>query len=293
MSDSVKRCSKCDHNPCDNMDAMSLKENAESCLNFEYRKAEVKEYMIVDSEGDHVGHINFKYGRTGFLCYPVNVIGDRISSDVKVPNKFLTKPDQIDVIVSMAVDNFKIHVDDVKRQVNDIKKEMIDDKWYTNRSKKGDAYDDETNINEDENNKITYEPHIIKLANRLLDRGDSMRFILDTWNRLHIGDRSIGSTCACSVAALYLINTSSVNLKPNGSSGKGKSDASKKFLHLLPNHMYRTGSMSGKALWYDTSIHKGMIMFTDDVNLTEDNVTMIKQRAINTYLFHCHVEFFC
>ena len=133
----------------------------------------------------------------------------------------------------------------------------------------------------DKNPKATYEPHVIHFANTLLNEGDSFRFIVDTWNKFHVGDKVIGEACACAVASTYMLNSSGLNIKPSGESGKGKSDGAKKFLHLLPDHMKIIGSLSGKAMFYDDSLKIGTVIYTDDVLLNEDIVSTIKQATTN------------
>lgn len=127
----------------------------------------------------------------------------------------------------------------------------------------------------------TFPKHIIEWANLLLEKGDAFLFIVDTWNRHHVGDRIIGEACACAVASTYMTNSKGLHIKPSGDSGKGKSDGAKKFLHLLPDHKKLVGSLSGKSMFYNPNLTKGTIIYTDDVQLNEDIVTTIKQSITN------------
>jgi hypothetical protein len=126
-----------------------------------------------------------------------------------------------------------------------------------------------------------YPQYISEWANLLLERGDAFKFIVDTWNQHHVGDRIIGEACACAVASTYMVNSRGLHIKPSGDSGKGKSDGAKKFLHLLPEHKKLCGSLSAKSMFYNPDLIKGTIIYTDDVQLNDDIVTTIKQSITN------------
>ncbi|MFW6173812.1 MAG: hypothetical protein ACOC5T_08710, partial [Elusimicrobiota bacterium] len=127
-----------------------------------------------------------------------------------------------------------------------------------------------------------YPENIVDLANTLLEQGDTLSFLLDTWNFKHEGDRSIGCVCACAIASTFIQNTNGMHIKPNGKSGGGKSDAVEKFTLLLPPRKILDGSQSGKAPFYNPKLQKGTIIYMDDAKLNEDIVTTIKQ-ATNKY----------
>lgn len=126
-----------------------------------------------------------------------------------------------------------------------------------------------------------YSPHIIDIANRVLDEGDPFNFILDTWNRYHVGDRTFGEVGLCAIASTFIRTSGGLHPKASGGSGGGKSDASKKILHLLPPWKIIKGSISGKSMFYNPNLKKGTIIFTDDVNLNYDIITTIKQATTN------------
>jgi hypothetical protein len=130
-------------------------------------------------------------------------------------------------------------------------------------------------------NEIEYPPDILEIAKWLLEKGDSLNFILDTWNKKHVGDWGVGAGCAAAVASTHISNTSGIHIKPSGQSGKGKSDGAKKFLQLLPDHKKLSGSLSGKAIFYLDSLASGTIIFSDDTKLNEDIISTIKQATTN------------
>ena len=131
-------------------------------------------------------------------------------------------------------------------------------------------------LKKDNNSASPYSSEVIDEANDHLQNGDPFDYIVNVWNQIHVGDRNIGETCACSVGSTYISNTYGLHQKPSGTSGKGKTDAMRSFLTLLPAHKYLIGSLSGKTLYYNDKLLAGMIVYTDDSNHNEDVVTMIK-----------------
>lgn len=122
-----------------------------------------------------------------------------------------------------------------------------------------------------------YTTDVLEAANTLLENGDAFRFIVDVWNTKHVGDRGIGEACACAVGATYIVNSAGIHMKPSGQSGKGKSDGSKKFIHLLPDCKKMVGSLSGKAPFYSDELKAGVVVYSDDAKLNEDIISTIKQ----------------
>lgn len=127
----------------------------------------------------------------------------------------------------------------------------------------------------------TYPEEIRELAYQILKEGDPLRFILETWNLRHVGDRNIGENCLCAVASTYILNTRGLHVKPSGESGKGKSDAIETVLTLLPEHKYISGSMSSKSLYYHPDLKSGTIIYSDDANFTDDTIATLKQSTSN------------
>jgi hypothetical protein len=62
----------------------------------------------------------------------------------------------------------------------------------------------------------------------------------------------------------------------NGDTGGGKSHACRTMLHLIPQRYWSKKSLSSKALFYSSSIKKGMILFSDDVVMGDDVKTIYK-----------------
>lgn len=135
-----------------------------------------------------------------------------------------------------------------------------------------------TSAQTEEDKLSKYPEEIRELAYQLLNEGDAFLFILDTWNLRHVGDRNLGENCLCSIGSTYILNSErGLHIKPSGESGKGKSDAMEHALKLLPPDKYITGSMSGKALFYDKNLKAGTIIYSDDATLKDEIVATIKQ----------------
>jgi predicted DNA-binding protein len=134
---------------------------------------------------------------------------------------------------------------------------------------------------EDEDEEISiedkYPEHILELANMVLEEGTPLELILDIWNSRHVGDRALGYSCACAVSSTYITTTRGLHVKPSGNSGKGKSDGEENYLILLPEDKVINASASAKYLFYEKKLKKGTIIYMDDVQLTQDLITTIKQ----------------
>lgn len=123
-----------------------------------------------------------------------------------------------------------------------------------------------------------YPERIRELAYTILKEGDAFDFMRETWNLRHVGDTNLGENCLCSIGSTYILNSDmGLHIKPSGESGKGKSDAMKEATLLLPTHKYISGSLSGKALFYDKTLQPGTIIYSDDTHLNDDIIATIKQ----------------
>jgi len=123
----------------------------------------------------------------------------------------------------------------------------------------------------------TYSPDILARANEILNKYDAFEFILNTWSKLHAGDKNIGENLLCSVVCTQITNAKlGLHQKPSGEYGSGKSDAMINMTRLLPAHKCITGSMSSKALFYDDGLRTGTIIYTDDAKLSEDIITTLR-----------------
>jgi hypothetical protein len=150
--------------------------------------------------------------------------------------------------------------------------------WVSNRKWDGlpIAFEiDPTQTPEDEEG-ITEE--IKAKAIMLLETGKPVEFFLNTFNKIHVGDRDLGQILIYCVGSQ--LNKTSMGLHPklSGESGMGKSDAVETFLHCLPKCAYIKTSLSSKALFYH-DIKPGTIIFLDDYKQNDDLDAIIKQTS--------------
>lgn len=156
-------------------------------------------------------------------------------------------------------------------------------KYYKEKRKEKNPPKTESEVTEKENAEYRinqYPAHVRDKAYNTLKYGDSFTFLMNNFNKLHVGDINVGQNCMCSVAATYILNSRGLPHKPSGESGKGKSDASDTALKLLPPHKYITGSLSAKVLFY-APIKEGTIIFTDDTIIDPEKMSTIKQMTSN------------
>ncbi len=195
--------------------------------------------------------------------------------------------DEWEVFVNNEVaKKFQLKSKDIKTTVAEIAKE----KHYENRNDVSNQEGEETDEKTEPEDKLSkYPENILDSAYKILNEGDAFKFILDTWNLRHVGDRNIGENCLCAVASTYILNTRGLHVKPSGESGKGKSDAIETVLKLLPNHKYLSGSMSSKSLYYHPNLKSGTIIYSDDANFTDETITTLKQSTSNFQMASQHL----
>jgi hypothetical protein len=119
-------------------------------------------------------------------------------------------------------------------------------------------------------------PHIQEAAEKILKEGKPLDYILNVYNKLHVGDRLTGMTICASIACQSVKNTAGIQPKVSGDSGKGKSHAVSSVLHLVPKSEVLESSLSDKAAYY-LQLKPGTIIFSDDVVVSENLQGLIKR----------------
>ncbi|KQC03542.1 MAG: hypothetical protein APR53_04945 [Methanoculleus sp. SDB] len=115
----------------------------------------------------------------------------------------------------------------------------------------------------------------------ILREGDPLSFLLDTFNREHVGDRIVAECLIMSVASQSVANTKGLHVAISGNSGKGKTHACNAMLALLPEHYRLKGTVSNKALFYHESLRPGTVLLFDDVSLSDDMQELLKSATAN------------
>ncbi|MCK5387398.1 MAG: hypothetical protein KAJ39_09430 [Gammaproteobacteria bacterium] len=116
---------------------MSLKENAETCLSFEHRKHDIKQYIIIDNEDDGIGYLKFEYNKDAFRYYVTDDMDKKISTPQDIQKEFLNIPEIVDMIKNTIVDKLNIDTPLAALQIESIKHELIEDDWYISRNGSG------------------------------------------------------------------------------------------------------------------------------------------------------------
>jgi len=115
----------------------------------------------------------------------------------------------------------------------------------------------------------------------ILTNGDPLRFLLDTFNREHVGDRTVAACLAMSLAAGSVENTNGLHVSVSGNSGKGKSHACATMLKQVPAAYRLAGTVSNKALYYTEGLRAGTVFLFDDVSLSDDLQEVLKSATAN------------
>ncbi len=121
-----------------------------------------------------------------------------------------------------------------------------------------------------------------KKAIEIMTTGDPIRYILDTWNMFHSGDRSFGYVLLCSSVCSSIAASDGLPINFNGDSGGGKSHACRSMLHLIPRNWWIRRSLSDKVIFYSNSIQPDMIFFSDDVQMS-DEFRMIFKNSVSDF----------
>jgi len=115
----------------------------------------------------------------------------------------------------------------------------------------------------------------------ILRHGDPLAFLLETFNREHVGDRTVAECLVMSVASRSVENTNGLHVSISGNSGKGKSHACTTMLQQIPEEYRLAGTVSDKALYYNGSLQSGTVFLFDDVSLSDDLQEVLKAATAN------------
>nr|MBP7411565.1 hypothetical protein [Methanoculleus sp.] len=115
----------------------------------------------------------------------------------------------------------------------------------------------------------------------ILRTGDPLAFLLDTFNKAHVGDRTVAECLAISIASQSVENTNGLHVAVSGNSGKGKTHACATMQNLIPGAYKLKGTVSDKALYYDDSLRPGTVLLFDDVSLSDDLQEVLKSATTN------------
>jgi hypothetical protein len=113
-------------------------------------------------------------------------------------------------------------------------------------------------------------------AMAVLEHGDPLQAMLNTFALDHVGDETVAACLVMSLASRSVINTVGLHVSVTGESGKGKSHAFSKMLLQVPERFRLSGRMSNKALFYLENLVPGMVIVLDDTTLSEEMQEVLK-----------------
>ena len=120
--------------------------------------------------------------------------------------------------------------------------------------------------------------HIKKMANELMAAEKHLKFFRDTYQTIHAGDVPLGESLIISIGDQSVLNSDGIHPKVSGRFGGGKTHGCKAMAHLVPQKYVLKSSLSDKAIYY-ADILPGMIIFSDDVDLSEGLEGVIKRSS--------------
>ena len=119
-------------------------------------------------------------------------------------------------------------------------------------------------------------PGAIAEATRILQDGDPVRYMLDTFALDHVGDQIVAECMVMSLASRSVLNSKGLHVSVTGETGKGKSHAFGTMLRQVPSDLRLDGRMSDKALFYIEDIRPGSVIALDDTALSEQMSEILK-----------------
>jgi hypothetical protein len=119
-------------------------------------------------------------------------------------------------------------------------------------------------------------------ALEVLEHGDPVHVVLETFLLDHEGDEIVAECLAMSFASRSVENTKGLHVSVTGETGKGKSVTFDTFLLQVPERFKLVGAMSNKALFYIENLQPGTAIVFDDKTLSDDMQEILKS-ATSTF----------
>jgi len=124
------------------------------------------------------------------------------------------------------------------------------------------------------------EKKIAEQVKNIMANSDPVKYILQEHQKMHIGDRGIALTLLLSIAVQSVSNSQGIQPKVSGESGKGKTHCCKAMAHLMPSGWILETTLSDKVI-YRMPLKDGMVIFSDDVDLSTSLENTIKRATTN------------
>ena len=187
----------------------------------------------------------------------------------------------VSVVIRSPADLFNLNIEELKKIRANFKADI--DKLYADKTI-------DTKAIARCNRYIAYidnllelkDPEIEKKALDIMLHGDPVEYLIKVYNRLHVSDTNLGKILVLSIAIQSATTADGIQPKGTGTSGKGKTHSFITIYHLIPNAGYKIdGSLSAKTLFYNPDMMPSMIVFTDDVRMSDDLEDTLKRAMSN------------
>jgi hypothetical protein len=116
-----------------------------------------------------------------------------------------------------------------------------------------------------------------KAIDNIMTRGNVLKFLVRLAQKNHVGDTDIIKHLLASIACTNSLTIAGIQPELNGPKGHGKTDAVRSVFHLIPDKWKLSASISAKALYYHQGLLAGSIIFSDDVQWSEDLISTVKR----------------
>jgi hypothetical protein len=113
------------------------------------------------------------------------------------------------------------------------------------------------------------DPEIVKEATEILEHGDPLTYMVETFNLDHVGDQVLGRCLVLSLASRLVLNSKGLHVMTTGESGKGKSHGYRAMLKQVPDDYKIKGSFSDKSLFYMDNLRSQTVILLDDKDLSD------------------------
>jgi len=127
--------------------------------------------------------------------------------------------------------------------------------------------------------KEKFDEETLSKAKKILREGNPLEFIVQTINKVHIGDKPSIVACVLSRTSLFLKKTKQLHLQAIARSGKGKSSLIKKFMLGLPRQkIVKLDSLSAKTIEYASEKKdlNGYLFYCDEAEVTTEATPVLR-----------------
>ncbi len=171
-------------------------------------------------------------------------------------------------VICKEIDDIKLQIAKIKKDLKENAAKYTEDEAFDKREEKARL---RGRIKELSKELDKYDLDIYKKAFYVLEHGDPVDYIIRVYHKWHLGDTSLGKVLLLSIANTVITNTKGIQPKGSGTSGKGKTDAFEAIYKLISDEPYKfRGTVSAKSLYYKPDMIDGMIIFSDDVQMSDD-----------------------